>query len=293
MHIFGRPFHPKAFTSLIRMAWRSLWGDFSSERLQFTSLCANPEFLDRMRTYLSDVPQASVVDHRVTLVPWRDVRAEFASRLTGRGLELGALHLPMTMPPGASVRYVDRMSRADLRREYPSLRTIDLVETDIIADAETLATLPDASEDFIIASHLFEHLRNPIGSLLAWARVLRPGGLLYLVLPDKRATFDAHRVRTTLEHLILDFESPSAERDFEHYVDYARFVHHKQGREALDEARKLHDVGYSIHYHVYMPEDICHLVEWVSANVLPLDLVEGPLMAEGTMEFNVLVRKRP
>ena len=52
-------------------------------------------------------------------------------------------------------------------------------------------------------------MRNPIGALVNWLRVVRDGGLLYLIVPDKRRTFDQLRVRTTLEHMVLDYQQPS------------------------------------------------------------------------------------
>ena len=68
-------------------------------------------------------------------------------------------------PDGAHARYVDRYSREDLRREYPELRTHDLVEVDVVDDGETLATVADASADFVIANHFIEHTEDPIRTL--------------------------------------------------------------------------------------------------------------------------------
>ena len=61
--------------------------------------------------------------------------------------------------------------------------------------------LPDGSQDFIIANHLLEHVADPIGALEEWYRLLRPDGILFLALPDKRVTFDKDRPRTTLDHV--------------------------------------------------------------------------------------------
>ncbi len=52
----------------------------------------------------------------------RDCRWELAKRyLHGSGLEIGALHNPLPLPPDATVRYVDRMDCAGLCRHYPEL----------------------------------------------------------------------------------------------------------------------------------------------------------------------------
>src|SRR5437868_3016790 len=52
--------------------------------------------------------------------------------LWGEGIEVGALSNPLPPPPGARVKYVDRMSVDDLRRQYPELASYDLVPVDII-----------------------------------------------------------------------------------------------------------------------------------------------------------------
>ena len=114
----------------------------------------------------------------------------------GHGIEIGALHLPLTVYHGAKVTYVDRMSVLDLRRCYPELAEKKLVEVDAVDDGESLTTIPDTSQDFVIANHFLEHCEDPIGTMLAFFRVLRPAGVLYAAIPDMRFTFDSHRVAT-------------------------------------------------------------------------------------------------
>jgi SAM-dependent methyltransferase len=101
-----------------------------------------------------------------------------------------------------TVRYVDRLDLAALRRQYPELAREELVEVDVIDDGETLESQPDASADFIIANHFIEHAEDPLGTLASHLRVLRPGGILYLAVPDRRRTFDADRDPTSLEHIV-------------------------------------------------------------------------------------------
>jgi SAM-dependent methyltransferase len=152
-------------------------------------------------------------------------------------------------------------------------------------------TVRDASFDFVVAAHVIEHMRNPIGAIAAWLRVLKPGGHLYLIVPDKRYTFDRARVRTTLEHMILDYREPSPARDLEHFVDYARFVHQLEGEAAIADARRLIAGDYSIHFHTFIPKDLVALARWIAAHVTPVEIAEGPTMSAEADEFHLLLRK--
>ena len=91
------------------------------------------------------------------------------------------------------MKYVDRMTVAELRRQYQELAGDPLVETDIIDNGEQLTTIRDETQDFVIANHFIEHCQNPIQTFQNLFRVLKPGGVLYVAVPDKRFTFDADR----------------------------------------------------------------------------------------------------
>lgn len=47
----------------------------------------------------------------------------------------------------------------------------------------TSISLDDNSVDRLISTHVLEHLVNPVDVLVEWNRVVRPGGLISLVLP--------------------------------------------------------------------------------------------------------------
>lgn len=106
--------------------------------------------------------------------------------LVGNGIEIGPLHNPLRVPPQARVQYVDRMPVAQLREQYPELHRDRLVSADIIDDGERLESVQDASQDFVIANHFLEHCQNPIETISNMLRVLKPGGVLYICIPDKR-----------------------------------------------------------------------------------------------------------
>ena len=65
-----------------------------------------------------------------------------------------------------------------------------------------------------------------------------------------------------------------------------------EGLAAITEARRLLDDDCSIHYHVFMPSDIVGLIEWFSANVTPIDIVEGPIAPPDDVGFHLLLKVR-
>ena len=62
----------------------------------------------------------------------------------------------------------------------------------LVGEAGELAGVAPHSYDALLASHVLEHLANPLGALRTWSRAVRPGGHLLLVVPHRDGTFD-HR----------------------------------------------------------------------------------------------------
>ena len=64
--------------------------------------------------------------------------------------------------------------------------------------AEIIPTERHNSFDWIISSHNFEHLPDPLKFLAGVEKILRPGGLLIMAIPDKRGCFDYFRELTVI-----------------------------------------------------------------------------------------------
>jgi SAM-dependent methyltransferase len=85
-----------------------------------------------------------------------------------------------------------------------------------ICEASDLNVIASEQYDFLLACHVLEHVANPLKALTEWIRVIKPGGIILLVLPDKGGTFDHKRPTTTLQHLIDDHEKGTDETDLSH-----------------------------------------------------------------------------
>jgi len=104
-------------------------------------------------------------------------RDTLSRHLVGSGIEVGPGSAPFVVPAGATVRYVDRLTSDEHAELFPEVPLGDFVEPDVIADLdiEQLAGVESQSQDFVICSHVLEHLANPLGFLEEAHRVLRPG----------------------------------------------------------------------------------------------------------------------
>ncbi len=174
--------------------------------------------------------------------------------LRGSGIEIGALNRPLPVSDQAHVSYVDRITVAEARQHYQELDGFPLIEPDILTDGESLAGIPDGSQDFVIANHFLEHSEDPIGTVRNFARVLKPGGHLFLGLPDKRYTFDQRRPETTYQHVLRDHEQGPATSRREHYEEWVRLVEDiSDPEQARGRSAELIGMDYKIHFHVWTP----------------------------------------
>jgi|SRR5687768_4776351 len=189
-------------------------------------------------------------------------RALLASKyLSGAGIEIGALHVPLKVGRSASVKYVDRLSKPELRKLYPELDAYDIVEPDILDDGQHLVTIEDLSQDFVIANHFLEHCPNPLGALKNIYRVLRVGGILFLALPDKRFTFDVDRPVTTFAHVLRDYEEGPEWSAPGHYEEWVRVVSKLSDEEAEKNIQELMGKEVWIHFHVWTQYEMFELLE--------------------------------
>lgn len=146
-------------------------------------------------------------------------------------------------------------------------------EFDYIHDATRLESIADATYDFLLASHILEHVANPVKALKEWHRVLRPAGSLLVLLPNKEHTFDHRRPYTPLAHLIEDYEANTGEDDLTHLDEILRLHDLAMDRPAgtLEKFRNRSLKNFenrALHHHVFDPNMIPDLFSFAGFRLL-------------------------
>ena len=136
---------------------------------------------------------------------------------------------------------MDHAGVVDLKRQHSDIQE-KIFWPDVLADASELPVAP-GTLDFLIASHVLEHLPFTLRALKAWYQSLAPGGVLLVKVPDKRYTFDQRRERTPLTKLIAEYERPESFDWLGRYVDWVEKV---DGRTAAEEELHIAVPGLQI-----------------------------------------------
>lgn len=123
----------------------------------------------------------------------------------GIGLEIGPLTSPILSKEEGNISYADHMSRDELIKKYAN----EPVEPDKIVDVDIIikngnikSSVKNKKFDYIVASHVIEHIPDIISWLNDLYDILKPNGVISLVIPDKRATFDINRRESTIHDVV-------------------------------------------------------------------------------------------
>lgn len=155
----------------------------------------------------------------------------------GKGLEIGgSAHNPF----GLNTLNVDISDSMDTMFKQEEIKLCGrALKVDIVAHGDNIP-LPDESQDFIVSSHVLEHFPNPIKALIEWDRLIRPGGIIFMIVPHKERTFDKDKDRTSLSHIVEDF-----------YTNNTGTTDNPHG-----------------HYHYWITEDIVVLINMMIDNLM-------------------------
>ncbi|MHB8872544.1 MAG: methyltransferase domain-containing protein [Myxococcaceae bacterium] len=233
-----------------------------------------------------------------------------------KGLEIGALDKPLITPDAGDVRYVDYATTEQLRQNHantPSVDTSKIVPVHYVWGEKSLAEAVGAERfDFVVASHVIEHVPDIVTWLHELAEILKPGGVVSLIVPDKRFIFDRLRRTTGLSELMEAHLSrrrkPSLGQVFDYYARHAR-VDAGKAWAGLDDAEveRVHDEAFALeicrgavasgryvdaHCWVFTPYSFVELLRALAElELLPFRVAGFSTTAPGEIDFFVTLSR--
>lgn len=151
--------------------------------------------------------------------------------MDGLGLEIGPSHNPVAPKrSGFNVHIIDHLDAEGLRKKYAGHSELgvhieNIEEVDFVSRGEPLPKLigQTGCYDWIIASHVIEHLADPAEFFRECEQLLKPGGRLSLVVPDMRFCFDHFGAPSTTGDVLDAWHSartkPSPGQVFDHLAN--------------------------------------------------------------------------
>lgn len=145
-----------------------------------------------------------------------------------------------------------------------------------ILEAIDLQRILSASYDFLLSSHTIEHIANPIKALIEWKRIIKPLGVLILVIPHRDGTFDHQRPVTPFAHLLRDYQMNTGEDDLTHLDEIMQLHDFSRDKGALNKAHfyqralnNLHNRG--LHHHVFDTMLAAQLLDYAGYEIMAIE----------------------
>lgn len=163
----------------------------------------------------------------------RVAKTMHALKKDGLGLEIGPSHNPMApKKAGYNVHVLDHATAEELRIKYTGhpVNLDNIEEVDFVWRGEPLSELIGREHcyDWIVASHVIEHVTDLVGFLQQCEKLLAPGGVISLVVPDKRFCFDYYRTLSSTGDALQAFTENrvrhSAGTVFDHFSNASKML---------------------------------------------------------------------
>ena len=83
----------------------------------------------------------------------------------------------------------------------------------IINDSVNIHLVENDRYDFCFSSHSLEHIANPLKAIREWLRIVKSGGFIVIVVPEKSQCFDHRRNYSSFTTLLAQYEKEVGEDD--------------------------------------------------------------------------------
>lgn len=121
------------------------------------------------------------------------------------GIEIAPLFSPITTKSQTRVLYVDVCSAEQSRKKHGNYEHDEILDIDVVwtPGMRLIQCIPEGLKfHWGIASHVLEHVPDPLGWLLQIFETMQDGAILSLALPLKEFCFDRFRATTSAADLI-------------------------------------------------------------------------------------------
>lgn len=192
-------------------------------------------------------------------------RAELFSRMKGEGVEIGPGPKPQALPTWRRrVQYIEQATPDMWQRLYgketPTPVDKTLWKRYVVGSANNIPA-EKSSLDFIFSSHVVEHLANPLGHFEYWASLLKPGGFVAAVIPDRDGCQDYVFPASPINEIITEWRNGNMEVTAQHFKRWGEVRMPKMSVEELMAS------GRSIHVHFYTPSTMAELLGQTAAQL--------------------------
>jgi SAM-dependent methyltransferase len=194
----------------------------------------------------------------------------------GDCIEIGALSTPAILPNADSIEYADIYSADEARLSLENLGYLGyhgqkFVDVTIKFDSTSppLKNVASASKDCIFSSHSLEHSPNPISALVDYLRVLKSGGIIYSIIPNKNFTYDKKRELTKVEYLIERYQLDIWTYNLDQYHDvFNNTIDHEvySNKTNQDIVKAYNENDGHHHIFVYGPENTIQIIDFLTEN---------------------------
>jgi len=142
-----------------------------------------------------------------------------------------------------------------------------------IKEASNLIGIQDETYDFLLSSHCLEHCANAIKTLNEWKRVIKYGGYLLIIVPDRFSTFDHKRPLTTFQHFADDFKKNVEEDDLTHLEEILKnhdLSIDKSGGSLEQFAKRSENniENRCLHHHTFDLKNLTELLTYVNFTIV-------------------------
>jgi len=232
--------------------------------------------------------------------------------LSKPGVEYGPLTCPIVTKAMGPVVYVDYADTETIKAKgYREDDPEKIVDVDLVWGEKPLR---DAGPfHYAVASHVIEHIPDPIGWLREIVDALTDDGIISLAIPDKRYTFDTHRPLTSTGELVEAFLEKHKRPSIKQLFDNCRLAVEIDVEDAWNAKRDaplmMGDIALSLAYDqavgqmsssdyidshcwIFTPMSFLDVLEdLIRLKLLPVEIDRMVPTAPGTFEFLLRLRR--